>query len=814
MKIRIDKTGYTEKPKRFTKIHNSLSNTQAVEIDFDEFCDLVGNQGHAFCVADFNGNKRGRDEFKSQQLFALDFDNKNRKVTIDEILTRAESYGLSVALAYETLSSENSDKFRVVFMTAFPISDVRAAEIIIGALMYIFPECDGACKDVARIFLGGKRVLFSQNKFVSVWKIMMEFPGALKVRDNKHYKSTLEKFCKVHRLYRMGGYPYVLEKRSDDCYEFFDSGRMIYFNFDKEEGHTNVKTEVKKIRNFNFNILENKCKLCEEFMDDKRVLHHNEIFGLATNFVNIEGGINVFLNHIEESSIEHYRDKDWSYYMHYMSVQGYTPMLCENFCPYHNECNHAANMLLTAKTNRNSVVKLKPPEFCNIEEAEKEVKDALYKSVYDTHDGINIIKAQTAIGKTANYVELIKNSSKKFIIAVPTNILKDEVHQRLVAEGVTGVVKTKSVRTLEEMESEFGEAVKAYNELGAYCDLIKYINKAAKEEDKEYLLEYIKPLADYCNEENRVIVTTHKKFINNRDEVIKEYEIIIDEDILFSSIKNNCTVNVADLRKVDSIGKVGRFLSEYTSGKEKYIKSEECTTYVSYKKMMRKGITSNVNGFMSATSLYVTKDGKVHCFIPPTFIKTKYTVLSATANEKMYQMFFPEMTVRTFNCKEAKQKGKLIQDCTRSYSRRDIDSDSDFFDKIKKENPGFNNIITFAKYEESVNCALHFGNTEGVNSLKGKNLLVVGTPHNNEFVYKLIATHLGIDTSDRMEFLEVEDTHYKYWLHTYRNLHLREIQLYFIKSELIQAVGRARLLRNDCTVKLYSSVPLPQAKIE
>jgi len=27
----------------------------------------------------------------------------------------------------------------------------------------------------------------------------------------------------------------------------------------------------------------------------------------------------------------------------------------------------------------------------------------------------------------------------------------------------------------------------------------------------------------------------------------------------------------------------------------------------------------------------------------------------------------------------------------------------------------------------------------------------------------------------------------------------------------VQAVGRARLLRYDCTVKLYASVPLPQA---
>jgi len=155
-----------------------------------------------------------------------------------------------------------------------------------------------------------------------------------------------------------------------------------------------------------------------------------------------------------------------------------------------------------------------------------------------------------------------------------------------------------------------------------------------------------------------------------------------------------------------------------------------------------------------------------------------------------------------------------LQDCTRSYSRKDIDGDVDFFEKLKEENPGFDDIITFSKYEEIAKCPLHFGNTEGINNLEGKNLLVVGTPHSNEFEYKLIATYLGIDTDEMMRYQEVEDKHYKYWLHTYESPDLREIQLYFLKSELVQAVGRARLLRYDCTVKLYSSVPLPQASIE
>ena len=42
----------------------------------------------------------------------------------------------------------------------------------------------------------------------------------------------------------------------------------------------------------------------------------------------------------------------------------------------------------------------------------------------------------------------------------------------------------------------------------------------------------------------------------------------------------------------------------------------------------------------------------------------------------------------------------------------------------------------------------------------------------------------------------------------------RAIQFYMIESELEQAVGRARLLRCDCTVNLFSDFPLKQAELK
>jgi hypothetical protein len=48
---------------------------------------------------------------------------------------------------------------------------------------------------------------------------------------------------------------------------------------------------------------------------------------------------------------------------------------------------------------------------------------------------------------------------------------------------------------------------------------------------------------------------------------------------------------------------------------------------------------------------------------------------------------------------------------------------------------------------------------------------------------------------------------------TFENIKMRNLQFYFIESELEQAIGRARLLRYDCNVYLFSNYPCRQAEI-
>lgn len=809
--LRIDKVSYKVKPNGYemAKISNRLSDMNAKEISFEEFSSLVGKQGRSFCVSDFYG-KRIKENFKSQQVFALDFDDG---ITYSEVSMRAESYGLPIALAYETFSSVNENRFRIVFINAFWITDIRVSEIIVDALMRIFPECDKACRDVSRIFLGGKKIIYASEKYMSLSNLMMEFQRLLKDKyGEKHYKKHVENFTVKHNLERCGGFAYIGGNQSEDNFKFIENDTEYYLNFNFNKP-TNRKANKDKIRYFNFDKLCEKCKLYNEFLNDKRWLYHEELFGLASNLNNIEGGRKRFLEIIEESSYESYRQKDWRYCFTYMTAQEYMPQACEKFCPYADECNHAANIVLTGKTERNTVVKLKEKEYCTLDEAVAELQEKLDIAINSKKNQINIIKAQTAIGKTHCYVNLIKNSDKKFIVAVPTNILKEEVYNRLKYAGVEGIVKTASISTLEQRDDEIGQKIKEFNSLGAYNDLVDYLKKEAKD-DKEYLLDYIKPLEQYGTEDVRAIVTTHKKFLNAKEDFLCNYEIIIDEDILLSSVKNSVTVLKEDILKLKKYPKVKKLFDNIKTQKDKYILTESCDDYISYKTITKKNISSNVNAFIKATAMHIG-DKYINCFVPPRFHKVKYTILSATADEDVYKLFFKERIINNMECKEAKYKGKLIQDCSRSFSRRDIDGDEELFDKIITENPNAKHIITFMKYKEQANnCMIHYGNTEGCDYMKGEDILVIGTPHYNEMVYKLFAKHLEIDVNIKMKFMEIEDECYKYWLHTYEEPSLRKIQLWLLKSELIQAVGRARLLRYDCTVKLYASIPLNQAEIE
>ena len=156
--------------------------------------------------------------------------------------------------------------------------------------------------------------------------------------------------------------------------------------------------------------------------------------------------------------------------------------------------------------------------------------------------------------------------------------------------------------------------------------------------------------------------------------------------------------------------------------------------------------------------------------------------------------------------------GHLRQYYKRSMSRADIDKDPGIIPEIQRLTKT-ELIITFKKYNYG---DLYYGCTAGCDYLKGKNINVIGTPHQPEYIYKEFAHHLGLNCSIDARITpntKVQRNGYAFRFTTYDDEILRTIQFYMIESELEQAVGRARLLRCDCTVYLFSNYPLCQAEM-
>ena len=71
-------------------------------------------------------------------------------------------------------------------------------------------------------------------------------------------------------------------------------------------------------------------------------------------------------------------------------------------------------------------------DYVSIDAAVNKLKTDLASDFQSCENGIHLIKAQTGIGKTTAYIDLIRENPKnRFLIALPTNMLKRKVGDKL-----------------------------------------------------------------------------------------------------------------------------------------------------------------------------------------------------------------------------------------------------------------------------------------------------------------------------------------------------------------------------------------------
>lgn len=153
IKIMFDNTKYSNKPdiNEVKKLQNRLQQTEM------EIKNLANNlaQGCTFKPAYLNGRKS--NDFMSQQLFALDFDNNS---DVETELNRCKELNIIPCFGYTTFShTELKNKFRLVFCNDEIITDIDERNKLQKSLILAFDNCDKQTMDASRIFFGGRELI-------------------------------------------------------------------------------------------------------------------------------------------------------------------------------------------------------------------------------------------------------------------------------------------------------------------------------------------------------------------------------------------------------------------------------------------------------------------------------------------------------------------------------------------------------------------------------------------------------------------------------------------------------------------------------
>lgn len=845
--VSLDNQSYDKKPEKteISKIkYRAVSQWELIEVD--KLADLVGNHGHAMVPAHLEGGIASRN-FTGIQLFALDFDHGSR---FTDIKRKCEELKIPVSFAYHTFgSSPKEERFRVVFVYECLIEDAFVAGVISYMLTKIFPECDGQCKNLDRMFFGGKELIYVDGD-ACIALVQLHQPFLYAMGAGGHYKRNIQNFSKrtgvllFNNLPIMGkvsGLDSIFGEKVDPAIIHItgDAANSPFFIAKRDGMHSSI-TCKEKIKRININDGEGSCRLLDEFLRGE-ALSHEARFAILTNLLHISGGKDLFL-HIIKSYYGEKEYEKWSKDVKYM--KGYHSCRCSgSFCPYYGSCENAGTIVNTLALDR-KVYKTEEERYYSLEEAQECLADNLHNVFECGGAGIHLIKAQTALGKTTAYIRLIKeNPEVKFLIALPTNILKEQVTKDLYYEGLSKeeVFMTASIQgnyfipydIRQEIANDHKRGIHNQTKkiLSAHCkETVDDFEVALKEEYRK-LLDGIKAIKN-----ERVVVTTHAFFLQMPEEFLKQYTIIIDEDILQLQIFNRIySISAACLEEL-----IKKRIPAFCDAAKEMLQAElnqyqiinVPRGYPMGKEELEKlecfGEDDNINDLLYA-KVFVrlknryTGNEEIKYFCPQKLPPLKYIVLSATLNEKIYRAYF-ESDVYMYTEKKAAYKGKVVQYTYHSLGRNDLSDKRQVFLFAKElaGNPGLE-IITFKESQilpglsDMNSKGLHFGNTTGINSLSGCDLGIVGTPYKVEEAYKLIACYLGADVNQKKDsrpgWRRIIYKNTSFLLTTYHDSLLREIQLYSLESELEQCVGRARLLRKDCTVYVFSAFPCEQAEI-
>lgn len=728
---------------------------------------------------------------------------------------------LSIAYHYGLMYREYDNN--MLFFFKEELADKRTAYFFGDILCAIF-QTDYANRTYAY------PTAFKPQPQISIYDILFAFLSCVRSLTNaKHYKEKLRKEFAKEKTEVADTLPivYLLKDNTytvtplESCRYGYET-RMVMAKW-KLNGKTQTKQGVRNkqrravYRNFNWENLYDRCPLYWDFAEGK-IESTQDIYFLARGMCGAEKGKNKFLEimYSEKNAKQHYLNINWKEILTAIIKDNLPVPSCEG-CNYCNSCSHSENMLSTAKPTKHEVSILKKECYVDLETAYQDLQNAFQAAMASTENKIFLIKGQTALGKTSTYLNYMKNSTHSVIIAVPTHELKEQIFRDAKSQGIENICATPNIDTYG-ISKEVLEEMKDFYDIGAGAYALRFLAEELQQmkkdnPDHEKISRFLKDCKNTAKFQGHII-TTHAKLLHMPKEVFQTHEVIIDEDI-FRTIFRTESIPMQILKKIACNQCLPDSVKSRLNGiclKRGYHKMDEFEVNLDEKQLPKiRYFGVNLYGLLRAKYIYVDRE-KISFLIEESLPDCKLMMLSATVCKELYQKVYLNRVIDFHECPKAEYKGQIFQYTDSSYSRYSFQNDSDKIHLLKnlcKDTV----VITFKDIEKNFKTHYHFGNIEGINALKGKDLSVVGLPNLDEVVYGLYAMRAGASSAKvHMYPQRITYQNTSFFLNTYKDETLQMIQIWLLSSQLEQAVGRARLLREDCQVFVYAGFPVEQAK--
>lgn len=766
----------------FKIIYNSMIPIKSTIEDFSKL--ILKPEAHSWCGGTFSGLISDNNWIESS-IIGMDFDKG--EITLEEVYSKFKEFNIIPNLYYDTFSSSgNLHKFRVVLFFDTPINCIKIYKKIMSTLEKLF-YTDPNCKNPSRIFYGGTNVHIT-NKIPLSLEYFIQFIDINTIaRDNNNTRRITD----------------TSSIDANFCKPLYSNNKNVHFLASNNKLNC---TSIAGEKVINWNKACEKIKILNDFNSGKW-LYHQELLGLATNLMYVRGGLKKMksiMNKFNKSGETEYSKNNFAI-LPYVKLKKYNPIPVHRFS-FHQEDQEIHDIITEVLNIRGRIEVLKPVKNISLKDAEDKMISKFNEVISSEETGKTyIFSLPTAIGKT----RLLENV-EKCIIALPTNHLKNEIKERMK------VSYTYSPDSIEFRDNFLTKKIEYFYQIGLPKKSMKTIRNVAEgkypsnKEDVQLAIDYCSQL-DLCDNPDISVLSTHKRIINS--DCLLHKTVIFDEDPLNTLVEIKVT-SIKDIAGVQyfytPLKSVADHLSDIKEGIYETpsfnIDQDDLFKFIDDKKILE----TNVFDFLNS-KFFIKHEDSIHYIMKKELPEnTKNIILSATIPIEFYKKLYPNIEFESIDIRNVEQVGKVVQYTGRSCSRSGLER---YGETVSKE-VGEQTVITFQKLKglfKNATPNIHFGNCSGYDFLSGKDVTVVGTPHRNNIEYFLLAKLMGVEFdyfNSPFRYQKIEYNGFKFMFNTFDNEELRNIQIPLIESDLIQAVGRARTLRNDCTAQVYSALPL------